>query len=98
MNKNDSSLLSKKYANTLNLVQLQESASVFVVFLEVTNIEDEDMKKIFKAAKQQAKAMLEPFEDKCKKKKVRWPKGRKNHHYYYFSLTEYDNHYGYKKT
>lgn len=48
------------------------------------------MKKIFKAAKQQAKAMLEPFEDKCKKKKVRCPKGRKNHYLYYFSLTKDD--------
>lgn len=37
---------------------------------EVTNIRDDDMKKIFKAAKQQAKAMLEPFEDKCNKKKI----------------------------
>lgn len=37
---------------------------------EVTNIRDDDMKKIFKAAEQQAKAMLEPFEDKCKKKKI----------------------------
>lgn len=81
MTKNDSMQLqlSKKYANILNLVQLQESANaVFVVFLEVTNIGDDDMKKILKAAKQQAKAMLEPFEDKCNKKKVRWPKGRKN--------------------
>ena len=56
--------------HSVSCTRLTEMCHRFVVFPEVSDMREDDLINISNAARQQAKPMLEPFEDKCKKKKV----------------------------